>query len=76
MSQYLLEEIDGKENVDVRLSTQIVDAAGDERLESLAFVMRAARRPRLRMRSSSSSAHRLEPSGSRPTSSVTRVGSL
>ncbi len=37
MSQYLLEEIDGKENVDVRLSTQIVDAAGDGRLESLAL---------------------------------------
>jgi len=35
MSQYLIEEIEGKENIEVRLSTEVVDAAGGERLERL-----------------------------------------
>jgi len=35
MSQYLLDEITGKENIDVRLSTEVVDAEGDGRLETL-----------------------------------------
>jgi len=39
MSQYLLDEIAGKENIDVRTSTEVVDAEGDARLEKL--VLRA-----------------------------------
>ncbi|MGH3066767.1 MAG: NAD(P)/FAD-dependent oxidoreductase, partial [Gaiellaceae bacterium] len=35
MSQYLLEEIGGRENIEVRLRTEVVDAGGDGRLESL-----------------------------------------
>ena len=35
MSQYLLDELAGKENIDVRLRTEVVDAGGDGRLESL-----------------------------------------
>ena len=35
MSQYLIDEIDGKENIDVRLTTEVVDADGRERLETL-----------------------------------------
>ena len=35
MSAYLLREINGKENIHVRESTQIVDAGGDGRLETL-----------------------------------------
>ena len=35
MSQYLLDEIDAKENIDVRLETEVVDADGDGRLETL-----------------------------------------
>lgn len=35
MSQYLIDEIDGKESIDVRLTTEVVDADGDERLETL-----------------------------------------
>jgi thioredoxin reductase (NADPH) len=35
MSQYLLDEIEGKENIDVRVSTEVVDAEGDGRLERL-----------------------------------------
>jgi len=35
MSQYLLDEIAGKENIDVRVSTEVVDAEGDGRLERL-----------------------------------------
>ena len=35
MSSYLLEEIAGKENVHVRSQTQVVDAAGENRLEHL-----------------------------------------
>lgn len=35
MSQYLLHEIAGKENIDVRLSTEVVDAEGVGRLERL-----------------------------------------
>jgi thioredoxin reductase (NADPH) len=35
MSQYLLEEVTGKENIEVRLSTEVVDAGGDGRLENL-----------------------------------------
>jgi thioredoxin reductase (NADPH) len=35
MSQYLLDEIRGKENVHVRQRTQVVDAAGTDRLERL-----------------------------------------
>jgi len=37
MSQYLLDEIAGKENIDVRLSTEVVDVEGDGRLERLAL---------------------------------------
>jgi thioredoxin reductase (NADPH) len=33
MSQYLIEEIEGKENINVMLSTEVVDVGGDERLE-------------------------------------------
>ena len=46
MSQYLLEEIEAKENIDVRLSTQVVDGGGDGRLESLALRDESGRRPR------------------------------
>jgi thioredoxin reductase (NADPH) len=35
MSQYLLEEIAGRTNIDVRLSTEVVDAEGDGRLERI-----------------------------------------
>jgi thioredoxin reductase (NADPH) len=35
MSQYLVEEIESKPNVEVRLSTEVVGGAGEERLESL-----------------------------------------
>jgi thioredoxin reductase (NADPH) len=35
MSQYLLDEIDAKENIDVRLATEVVEAGGDGRLETL-----------------------------------------
>jgi thioredoxin reductase (NADPH) len=35
MSQYLVDEIQGKENIEVRLGTEVVDAAGQERLERL-----------------------------------------
>jgi len=35
MSQYLLDEIEGKENIHVRVATEIVDAGGDGRLEHL-----------------------------------------
>jgi thioredoxin reductase (NADPH) len=35
MSQYLLDEIAGKENIAVRLGTEVADAEGDGRLESL-----------------------------------------
>jgi thioredoxin reductase (NADPH) len=35
MSQYLRDEIDAVPNIDVRLSTQIVDGCGDRRLEQL-----------------------------------------
>ncbi len=35
MSQYLLDEIGGKENIDVRLTTEVVDADGAGRLEKL-----------------------------------------
>ncbi|HSG12905.1 MAG TPA: FAD-dependent oxidoreductase [Gaiellaceae bacterium] len=35
MSQYLIDEIEGKENIEVLLSTEVVDVAGDERLERL-----------------------------------------
>ena len=35
MSQYLLDEIEGKENIHVRAATEIVDAGGDGRLEHL-----------------------------------------
>lgn len=35
MSQYLLDEIESKANIDVRLSTQVVDGGGDGRLERL-----------------------------------------
>lgn len=40
MSQYLLDEIDGKENVEFRTSAQVVDGGGETRLEWL--VIRAA----------------------------------
>jgi thioredoxin reductase (NADPH) len=35
MSRYLLEEIAGKANIEVRLSTEVVDAEGDRRLERI-----------------------------------------
>ena len=35
MSQYLIDEIEGKENIEVLLSTEVVDVAGNERLERL-----------------------------------------
>jgi len=35
MSQYLLDEIGGKENIDVRIQTEVIDAGGDGRLERL-----------------------------------------
>jgi thioredoxin reductase (NADPH) len=35
MSQYLIDEIEGKENVDVLLSTEVVDVGGDGQLERL-----------------------------------------
>lgn len=35
MSQYLLDEIEGKENIQVRTSTQVVDGGGETRLERL-----------------------------------------
>ncbi len=37
MSQYLLDEIEAKENIDVRSSTEVVDAEGDGRLVTLAL---------------------------------------
>ncbi|HET8967795.1 MAG TPA: FAD-dependent oxidoreductase [Gaiellaceae bacterium] len=37
MSQYLLDEIEGKENIHVRAATEIVDAGGDGRLEHLSL---------------------------------------
>jgi thioredoxin reductase (NADPH) len=37
MSQYLLHEIESKGNIDVRVSTEVVDGAGDGRLERLVF---------------------------------------
>jgi thioredoxin reductase (NADPH) len=37
MSQYLIEEIEAQENVEVRLETQVVDGGGDGRLEWLAL---------------------------------------
>jgi thioredoxin reductase (NADPH) len=35
MSQYLLDEISGTDNIEVRLSTEVVDADGDGRLERI-----------------------------------------
>ena len=35
MSQYLIEEISGKDNIEVRLSTEVVDAEGDGRLQRI-----------------------------------------
>ena len=35
MSSYLLHEIEGKENIHVREGTEVIDAAGDGRLERL-----------------------------------------
>jgi len=35
MSRYLLDEIESKDNIVLRSRTQVVDAAGDERLEQL-----------------------------------------
>jgi thioredoxin reductase (NADPH) len=35
MSQYLVEEIESKQNIEVRTSTQVVGGGGEERLESL-----------------------------------------
>lgn len=35
MSQYLVDEIVGKDNIDVRLSTEVIDAEGNGRLEKL-----------------------------------------
>ncbi len=35
MSQYLLDEIEGKENIQIRTSTQVVDGGGETRLERL-----------------------------------------
>jgi thioredoxin reductase (NADPH) len=38
MSQYLQHEIDATENIDVRFATQVVDAAGESRLEQLTLL--------------------------------------
>jgi thioredoxin reductase (NADPH) len=38
MSQYLRDEIDATENIDIRLSTEVVDAAGESRLEQLTLL--------------------------------------
>lgn len=35
MSQYLIEQIDGTDNIKVRLSTQVTEALGDNQLESI-----------------------------------------
>jgi thioredoxin reductase (NADPH) len=35
MSQYLLDEVTGKENIEVRASTEVADAGGDGRLENV-----------------------------------------
>lgn len=35
MSQYLIDQIDGKENIDVRTNTQVVEIKGEERLDSI-----------------------------------------
>ena len=35
MSQYLIDEIEHRSNIEVRMRTQVVDAIGDERLEAL-----------------------------------------
>jgi thioredoxin reductase (NADPH) len=35
MSQYLLDEVIGMDNIEVRLSTEVVDASGDGRLEAV-----------------------------------------
>jgi len=37
MSQYLIDEISGKDNIEVRVSTEVVDAEGDGRLERIAL---------------------------------------
>ena len=61
-----LDEIEGKENIHVRSATEVVDAAGDGRLESAhAPRARTATRRCRRTRSSSSSAPSRAPSGSR-----------
>ena len=38
MSRYLIDEIDGQSNISVRFQTQIVDASGDDRLETLTLL--------------------------------------
>lgn len=38
MSRYLIDEIDGQANISVRYQTQIVDASGDDRLETLTLL--------------------------------------
>ena len=43
MSQYLLDEIAGKENIEVRLGTEVVGVQGDGRLESLSLRAGGAR---------------------------------
>jgi len=35
MSQYLIEQIEGRDNIDVRLGTEIVEVHGDDRLEAI-----------------------------------------
>jgi thioredoxin reductase (NADPH) len=35
MSQYLLDEVNAKDNIEIRMSTQVVDGGGDARLERL-----------------------------------------
>ena len=37
MSQYLIDQIDGTENIDVKTNTVVLDAYGDEKLESIKF---------------------------------------
>ena len=41
MSRYLIDEIEGQLNIDVRYQTQIVDGTGDEALESLTLASSA-----------------------------------
>jgi thioredoxin reductase (NADPH) len=45
MSRYLIDEIEGNEKIDVRARTQVVDAAGTDRLETLTLRSPAGEEP-------------------------------